>query len=473
MKFGNKLSKLRKEHNLSQEQLADKLEVSRQAVSKWESGQSYPDMDKIIILCKLFNCSIDELINDKEPVGSDKTKRGFTSYVDELLNFITKTVNMFWSMSFKQKISCLFQMGVVVAILVIIFAILGSILASCFHDFYSLLPFRFERFLRSGFETVYIIASLIIGTLITVHIFKIRYLDYFVTVEDSEVKEREIEKPVDMGEKPVYKQTNKEKIVIRDPKHSTFHFFGLLGRLMTIFLKGCSLFASMFFAFSFVFLFFIFGISVWYAKDGIIFVGLLISALGALTINYLILEFLYNFIVNHRQSFKRIFIMGIISLALLGVGFSASFLSYMSFEKISVKEDNDLINTQTRKIIHVTDDDNIVFDCQKTHYCSKIDYEVNENLSDIIMVDILHNDKYNYDLIDVSGYNGDGRIINYYGVYPYNDNYEFFEAYEMVINDLKDKVIRDYSYYPRAEVKVYSSSKNIEKLKNNFETFNK
>lgn len=40
MKFGNKLSKLRKEHNLSQEQLADKLEVSRQAVSKWESGVS-------------------------------------------------------------------------------------------------------------------------------------------------------------------------------------------------------------------------------------------------------------------------------------------------------------------------------------------------------------------------------------------------------------------------------------------------
>ena len=48
MKFCDKLPKLRKENNLSQELLADKLGVSRQAVSKWESGSSYPDMEKMI-----------------------------------------------------------------------------------------------------------------------------------------------------------------------------------------------------------------------------------------------------------------------------------------------------------------------------------------------------------------------------------------------------------------------------------------
>lgn len=46
MKFCDKLPKLRKQNNLSQELLADKLGVSRQAVSKWEQGSSYPDMEK-------------------------------------------------------------------------------------------------------------------------------------------------------------------------------------------------------------------------------------------------------------------------------------------------------------------------------------------------------------------------------------------------------------------------------------------
>ena len=47
MKFCEKLAKQRKNNNLSQEQLAEMLSVSRQAVSKWENGSSYPDMDKI------------------------------------------------------------------------------------------------------------------------------------------------------------------------------------------------------------------------------------------------------------------------------------------------------------------------------------------------------------------------------------------------------------------------------------------
>ena len=61
MKFCDKLSKLRKDNNLSQEQLAEKLDMSRQAISKWESGASYPDMATIMKLCKILNCSLDDL----------------------------------------------------------------------------------------------------------------------------------------------------------------------------------------------------------------------------------------------------------------------------------------------------------------------------------------------------------------------------------------------------------------------------
>ena len=65
MTFGEKLAKLRKENNYTQEQLADKLDVSRQSVSKWESDVAYPETDKLIKLSKLFHCSIDYLLDNQ------------------------------------------------------------------------------------------------------------------------------------------------------------------------------------------------------------------------------------------------------------------------------------------------------------------------------------------------------------------------------------------------------------------------
>ncbi|MBQ2900014.1 MAG: helix-turn-helix transcriptional regulator [Oscillospiraceae bacterium] len=64
MTFGEKLSKLRKEYNYTQEQLADIFGVSRQTVSKWESDIAYPETDKLIKIGKLFECSMDYLLNE-------------------------------------------------------------------------------------------------------------------------------------------------------------------------------------------------------------------------------------------------------------------------------------------------------------------------------------------------------------------------------------------------------------------------
>lgn len=66
MKFNEKLQKLRKEKGLSQESLAEILNVSRQAISKWESGQSYPETENLIILSGIFGVTIDRLIKDGE-----------------------------------------------------------------------------------------------------------------------------------------------------------------------------------------------------------------------------------------------------------------------------------------------------------------------------------------------------------------------------------------------------------------------
>ena len=62
MRLGQKIADLRKKNNLSQEGLAEKMNVSRQAVSKWESEQSIPDIEKIVNLSKLFGVTTDYLL---------------------------------------------------------------------------------------------------------------------------------------------------------------------------------------------------------------------------------------------------------------------------------------------------------------------------------------------------------------------------------------------------------------------------
>lgn len=76
MKFQDKLQILRKQKLLSQERLAEMIGVSRQAVAKWEIGQSYPDLLNLIALSELFRVSIDHLVknNDDENCLSLPTK---------------------------------------------------------------------------------------------------------------------------------------------------------------------------------------------------------------------------------------------------------------------------------------------------------------------------------------------------------------------------------------------------------------
>ena len=62
MKFGDNLRKIRKSKKMSQEQLAEKMNVTRQSVSKWENGESYPEMNNIFELCKVLNCKLNELV---------------------------------------------------------------------------------------------------------------------------------------------------------------------------------------------------------------------------------------------------------------------------------------------------------------------------------------------------------------------------------------------------------------------------
>ena len=75
--FSQNLQKIRSEKNLSQEQLADKIGVSRQTISAWESGKASPELDKITAISKLFSISIDELVGEIKTEASNFDKKEY------------------------------------------------------------------------------------------------------------------------------------------------------------------------------------------------------------------------------------------------------------------------------------------------------------------------------------------------------------------------------------------------------------
>lgn len=83
MTIADKIKKLRKDNNMTQEDLAEKLNVSRQTISKWETNIVIPDADNIVSICKLFNITTDELLDYK--VESVQKKKQFIVDMSVLL----------------------------------------------------------------------------------------------------------------------------------------------------------------------------------------------------------------------------------------------------------------------------------------------------------------------------------------------------------------------------------------------------
>ncbi len=81
MNMADRIQYLRKTKGFSQEELADKVGVSRQAVSKWESEQSTPDIEKIIIMSELFEVTTDYILKGIEPVNMTNRKTIYSLYV--------------------------------------------------------------------------------------------------------------------------------------------------------------------------------------------------------------------------------------------------------------------------------------------------------------------------------------------------------------------------------------------------------
>ncbi len=96
MKFGKALSILRKEADMTQNEVADRLNLSRQAISKYERGESFPDISVLVMIAELFNVTLDQLINYGEPTKGESTilKNVAKGNADVIAENIADVVNL-------------------------------------------------------------------------------------------------------------------------------------------------------------------------------------------------------------------------------------------------------------------------------------------------------------------------------------------------------------------------------------------
>lgn len=466
MKFCDKLIVQRKKNNMSQEQLADRLGVSRQAVSKWESGSSIPDMDRIFELCKILDCKLDDLVDDGVIDGTvkkeEKKENIINTYLKEGLGFITKSLNMFWSMRFREKVKCLLEMIFIIIVIYFLWSGLGFILSSIFDGLFRLLPGVLYNIIFNIGRVVYSILGITIGIILVIHVFKIRYLDYFVTIEDSSIHDKRLEKPVDEVKDDsendrTFILNKKNKIIIRDPKHSTYSFFDFLASVAITIIKALLVFISIFGIISFIFLTFCLTFSVIKIFSGMFYLGTSILLLGAILVNYICLKIIYNFIFNQKQTFKKSFIIFIVGFLLLGIGFGISFTSYLSFEERDAKKIEYSVYSDEIEV-----KDNTVVDSMDEN----VEFAIDNSL-DKIKIEVTYDKSGSVELRSYRNYYQEG-YYTVYRVYYFNSGNSFVDNFKYLIKKIDNKELFGESYTGISSYKIIGNSSDIEKLKSNY-----
>ncbi len=459
--FSENLKRIRKEQNLSQEQLAFELGVSRQAISKWESGVAYPEMDKIIALCNKFDLNIDDLLHKdiKEIKGEEESKKKLNKTIDDFLKFITDTVNLFSNMNFKSKIKCLIEQAIIIIIFFGIFYAVVNIGHIALFDLLIILPNKIQLFINHFLTYVLALLCFIVLFVIFIHIFKTRYLDYYEKLKESVNKENinieksNVEDNIDKQEKidnknKILFRKNENKIIIRDPKHSEYKFINSLFKFIITIIKFFALCLAFFVCGMLILLFISFILSFLVFKTGLFFWGLLTTIVSSIVIITIVLLIILNFVFDRKNNKKKIIWSFIVSLAFFGCGIGLILIGTLNFN---------IMNNNESMLKTVT-----------------FEYDMNEDT-----FFNLYDSYIEYVETDIDNIRVDYKINKYCELY--NDEDERYstgiQAWTYCSNPLKlikefIKNINNKKIIPiDSEVKVivYASKDNIEKLKSNRE----
>ncbi len=456
--FSENLKKIRKEHHLSQEQLADELGVSRQAISKWESAIAYPEMDKIIFLCDKFHLNIDDLLHKdiKEIKKEEEGKRKINNFIDDFLKFITDTINLFSNMNLRSKIKCLLEQVIITLILLIISIIIVYGINRLSLNILIFIPYQLAQIITNILTFILVIFCSISSLVILTHTFKTRYLDYYLKLT-KESKEKNIEElnRIDEEKKVSFNRKNKilfskneNKIIIRDPKHSEYKFINGLFKLIIGIIKFFMLLFALLISFILIGLVFSFILSFLVYKTGFFFIGLLLAILSLSIITIVLLLLLLNFIMNRKNDKKKIIWCFISSLIVFGISCGFIFIGTLNFEALKnnegmLKKESKEYNMNNDLLFYPQYDIEVKYvkadiDNIKVEYLLNKYYEIEEHISD--------DEKY----IMVSTTCKDGiKLLKGY------------------INNLNHKKIVEMTGNIES-ITIYASKDNIETIKNNW-----
>ncbi len=481
MKFSEKLQKLRKENKMSQEQLADQLEVSRQAVSKWESGQTYPEMDKLISLCKLFKCSLDDLTNDevKEIRPNEKEKVTMNKLIDEVLDTISRSISIFKNLSLLQIGKYLLELLFLIFLLVLLRIPIDYIYQLGERIFQSFESPGLSSFFCSLWNFILSISYLIFSVICFYYLYKVLFLEKWETKtleEKTKEKKESIKKEIDIQPEVISQEKKKiekdEKSIKKEKemceKHSSFQtemntsmILKVLKIMITFFTKFCFILILLPFLFFFFFLIIAIVLGIYFIFQGILYFGFFGLLLGGFLLCYLIIEILFNIIANRKNSSKKIGILFLSSLIILGVGTALTLIEVSTFTYYDEIPDTTLYKKElVEKEFEMRE--NFTFDVIGSY--DEIEYIPDSELVDTIKFQVELYSNFNKVHFDYENHFSNTNYPYLYILTEPKTHVFNSKMRNLILSSLKDKIFYNYGKLERIYVKVYTSQENIDKL---------
>lgn len=458
MSFRKNLEYLRKGRKLSQEDLGYKLGVSRQSVSKWESGAAYPETDKMLAMCKLFDCTLDELMNQnmQEEKAEEARRYTFNDLVKEATSIIDRSIRMITSMNFKSIVRFLFEIGILLVIIMLVripFNHIFSLGADIFRNFSANISGVFLAYWRFLVDLVYMIVAVVLF----VYIYKVRFLDKF---DDSESEEEEEVVFVEMKEEVNGKEVkSKVKEIKRiEVRKYDFGLFSLLGKMFLFVVKAFVIFGSFFVIF--ILLSSVAGlvvVSSWLLQ-GIVYISALVFLCSLIIFCMMVIKVIYNFVLNRRSNWKKIFYVLLASL--LGFGISAG-IGLLELKELSFVDSFETNIPLSRKVEEFKMKDDLIVSAVRT-----IEYVEDGGMGDNVRVEAEYYNEFSDPQIQEFG--GEDGLNNRIFVGNDRKKIPLKKTYSMLLNDLRRKEIHAKpSYMFEIRVKVYATQENIDKMKKN------
>lgn len=463
MKFGENLQKLRKEKGISQEQLAEQLGVTRQSVSKWESGNSYPEMDKIVAICNLFHCDMDVLIN--KDITEEREKKDASSVVKEIFsgvtNYVKKTIYLFEHKSLKDIIKMCVQVFIIICVILLFaipFMLLKEIVVSLFYtgnNWFSIFFAKFWNFIFNGGYAILAIATFL-------YIFKIKFLDNEeIIVEEVEDKTQNSEEVSEDNSSKTdsSKSSEKKKVKIIKVKKNDFSLLDLLVKAITVCLKCLFVLFLIPIIIGTIMLLIGLVLLIVLIFKGLFLAGPILLFLGGIVFAIVLIELMLDFIFNLKFSKRRIIITIISSIVVSSIGLGLSIWYFLNLNVI-----NDVptsFKTETKEEIYTMTDDFLI---HYDDYSFNTKFVEDNSLTNQVRVRIDYYTIAN----DVSIERTDNEVyLNYETV----DGVNVKQITDSVIKDLKHNQIHTYDQLGQVSITITTSKINVDKIQDNYQKY--